>query len=487
MRWRLELDLSAPGEARPLFVQVAEGISAAIQQGRLAPGSALPGSRALATHLGVHRNTVLAAFAELCAEGWLEARGGSGTYVSQALPGASPQRFGTAPAPRNPARLGFWVPPPPRVQVPQVPPGALAFGSTPDTASVPWPPLARALRRALQANAARLLDYGDPRGEPGLRAALADMLAHVRGLNLQADDVMVTRGSQMGLYLAARAILAPGDAVAVEALGYRPAWAAFEGCGARLHGVAIDAEGIDVEALAAVHARHRLRAVYVTPHHQYPTTVSLSPARRLALLRFAEVEGVALIEDDYDHEFHYENRPLTPLASADRAGVVIYVGTLSKVLAPGLRVGFLVAPRPVLERAAALRLSIDRQGDLLTEKALAELFEDGEIQRHIRRMRGVHRAHRDQLVRLLRTHLGGALDFEVPRGGLAVWARVDPALDLDSWVANAAACGLFLWPGRQHTLDDQPIAGLRLGFARHDAATLDEAVRRLVASCPRGR
>ena len=217
----------------------------------------------------------------------------------------------------------------------------------------------------------------------------------------------------------------PGDVVAVEALGYRPAWSALAATGARLVPVPVDEHGLDVDALEALAARERLRAVYVTPHHQYPTTVMLDAGRRLRLLELARTHRIAVIEDDYDFEFHYEGRPVLPLAAADRHAVVVYIGTLSKILAPPLRLGFIVAPPLLIERLAELRLSIDRQGDQVVECAVAELIEDGELQRHVRRMRRIYQARRDALVAAVRKRLGGALGFEVPAGGMALWARAD--------------------------------------------------------------
>jgi GntR family transcriptional regulator/MocR family aminotransferase len=474
----MELPLDRAGDARPLFVQIAEGLAAGIRAGRLPSGSRLPGSRALAARLGVHRNTVLSAYAELVSEGWLDGRGGSGTYVSDDLP-QPPQGLALPDVSRDPHRIGVALPPPPSQTRPLPPSGMLSFGSTPDTRSVPWPALARAYRRVLARAAPALLDYADPAGDLALRTALAEMLAQLRGLAIGAEDVFITRGSQMALYLVARSLCVPGDCVAVEGLGYRPAWAAFEAAGAELVPIPVDAQGLDVAAFEVLVARRRVRAVYLTPHHQYPTTVSLSPARRLHLLQLAAAHGVAVIEDDYDNEFHYEARPLLPLAAADRAGVVLYVGTLSKVLAPGLRLGFLVAPRPMLSRVAAWRLHIDRQGDAALERALADLFEDGEVQRHVRRMRGVYRQRRDHLVSALRANLGGSLTFEVPRGGLAIWSQVDPGLDVEAWTQRAAQRGVYLMPGRQFTFDDQPMQGLRLGFAQLEPSELAEAVRRL--------
>jgi GntR family transcriptional regulator / MocR family aminotransferase len=239
-----------------------------------------------------------------------------------------------------------------------------------------------------------------------LREALAAMLSATRGLAVDPSSVLVTRGSQMALALVARALTRPGDAIAVEHPGYRPAWEAFRMARAEIVPVRVDEHGVDVEALQRVIARRSIRAVYVTPHHQYPTTVTLTAPRRLALLQLAAQERFAIIEDDYDHEFHYSGRPVLPMASADAAGLVIYIGTLSKVLAPGLRLGFIVAPDDLIERLVAYRSFVDLQGDPVLECAIAELFEDGLIQRHVRKMRRIYRARLEILAAALRIQLG---------------------------------------------------------------------------------
>src|SRR5262249_52253572 len=282
---------------------------------------------------------------------------------------------------------------------------------------------------------------GDPRGHERLRAALASMVSTVRGLAAGPESVLVTRGSQMGLDLLARTLIAPGDVVAVEAFGYRPAWEALRLAGARLVPLPVDAGGLRIDALEDLAARERVRAVYVTPHHQYPTTAVLTPGRRLALLALARAQRIAIIEDDYDHEFHYDGRPVLPLASADDAGVVVYVGTLSKILAPGLRIGFVVAPAPLVDRLAAVRSFVDRQGDRAVERAVAELLEDGDVQRHARRVRRIYQGRRDALAEALGRELGTVISFAPPAGGMALWARVDPSVDPDAWAERALSKG----------------------------------------------
>lgn len=473
----LPLDRADPA---PVAVQIARGLALRMRSGALAPGAPLPGSRTLSEALGVHRNTVLAAYAELASEGWIETAAARGTFVSRELPARPPRRFAAAP-PGRAETAGFDLPAAPDPGATALPPGTLELlGGIPDPRLVPVAALARAYRRALRRR--EHLAYGDERGHPRLRAALSRMLGDARGLAIPADAVLVTRGAQMALSLVARGLLAPGDAVAVEDLGYRPAWEAFRAAGLRLVPVPVDGRGLDVEALAALAGPERLRAVYLTPHHQYPTSVALSPARRLALLELARGLRLLVLEDDYDNEFHYQGRPLQPLAAADGAGVVVYVGTLSKVLAPGLRIGFLAGPADAIARLSAHRRFLDHQGDLALEAAVAELLEDGEAQRHVWRTRRVYAARREVLAGALRTELGSALSFVQPPGGIAYWCRVAPGIDADRWAERALARGVAVQEGRRFSFDGDPRPFLRLGFGRLDERELREAVRRLAAA-----
>jgi GntR family transcriptional regulator/MocR family aminotransferase len=334
----------------------------------------------------------------------------------------------------------------------------------------------------LRRSAVEALSYGDPAGPASLRRALADMVSATRGVAARPENVIVTRGSQMAIDLVSRALITPGGVVAVEALGYRPAWEALRAAGARLVPIPVDAEGIDIEALERLCVETEVRAVYVTPHHQFPTTVTLAPARRLRLLELARAQRLVVIEDDYDHEFHYEGRPVLPLASADVHGVVVYVGTLSKVLAPGLRIGFLVAPEPLVERLAAIRRVVDRQGDHLLESAVAELLEEGEIQRHIRRAKRVYAERRERLALMLRERFATALSFRLPSGGTAIWTKVTADVSVDAWALHAAELGLVLQPARQFAFDGKARPFMRIGFAQHEEREVREAMRRLEAA-----
>lgn len=470
-------------DARPVFAQIADGIATAIRNGRLSPGDRLPGSRSLATSLDVHRNTVLAAYSELFAQGWLTFETGRGTFVSGALPELAARR--SAPRSGVAERAGFALAPPrvtPYVR-PELPKGTLSIADgVPDLRLAPVDDLSRAYRRAVRGRERAVLGYGFERGHPRLRAALSALLNRERGLSTTPEDVLVTRGSQMALYLTAQAVVTPGTSVAVESLGYAPAWQAFRAAGADLVPVRVDAHGLVVDDLAALAERTRLSAVYVTPHHQYPTLAVLSVDRRLALLELARRHRFAVIEDDYDNEIHFHGRPVLPLSSADAAGVVVYVGTLSKVLAPGLRVGYAVAPRPALDRMAALRLFVDRQGDPAMELAIAHLLEDEIVQRHARRMRRVYQTRRDALVQALRSRLGDVLAFDVPPGGLALWAAVSRDVDVEGWAERALEKGAHFRSPRAFAFDGRSRQFLRASYAALDEQELDEVARRMKAA-----
>ena len=498
------LDIDGPGSqgsdaVQPMFLRIARAISHDIRRGRLASGTRLPGSRALSRSLGVHRNTVLAAFRELLAEGWIAPQHGRGTFVSADLPETTARRFGrprlaAARAEPLPAaeRVGFAFAPRARpiAERSALPPTAKPilrmFGGMPDLREVPHAALSRAHRRVLR-RAPATLGYADPAGHPQLRAALASLLTARRGLGVQADDLLITRGSQMGLALAAASLVSPGDTVAVEALGYQPAWRALEQAGARILPIPVDEQGLSVPLLAAACERQSIRAVYVTPHHQYPSTVAMSPGRRLALLSLAVRERMLILEDDYDHEFHYEGRPLLPLKSADETGNVVYVGTMSKVFAPAVRVGYVIAPRPVLQDMIARRLYLDRQGDQVTEAALAELIEDGKLERHTRRMRRLYHTRRDVCVAQLHKQLPAALQFEVPSGGMALWARAASDIDVMAWSRAAEQVGVAFQPGQPFRWDGKPSPYLRIGYACLREEELITAVRRLQQSLKHAR
>jgi len=225
--------------------------------------------------------------------------------------------------------------------------------------------------------------------------------------------------------------------------------------------------------------------VYLTPHHQFPTTVTMGAPRRLRLLEWARQHRVAILEDDYDNEFHFDGRPVLPLAGDDPGGVVIYMGTLSKILAPGMRIGFVTGPRVLVEALAARRSAADGQGDPAMQRVAAELLEEGLLQRHARKMRRIYHSRRGALAAALTQHLGETITFDLPPGGMSLWLRVDPQVDMDLWAQRALKLGVAIATGRQFDFQGRPKPNLRLGFSALNETELEEAVRRLTRALPR--
>ncbi|HWE74445.1 MAG TPA: PLP-dependent aminotransferase family protein [Stellaceae bacterium] len=467
-----------------VYLQIVHAVIEEIRRGRLAPGSALPGTREIAESLEVNRKTIVQAYDELAAQGWVSTDRTRGTFVSPELPEISDAGEGGARAasrhmPEKPDfRLAGATP-----RLPLMLPNAdtLTFDDgAPDTREVPVVALARAYRSALTRAARRnRLGYGDPRGSLELREAVSTMLNVDRGLGTTPDNICLTRGSQMAIYLTARILAGPKDTVVVEELSYPPARESFRAAGADVVAVELDAQGMRLDHLEEICRKKRVRAIYVTPHHQFPTTVLLKPDRRLRLLALAEQFGFAIVEDDYDHEFHFVHQPMLPLISADRWGKVVYIGSMSKLLTPSLRLGYLAAPKAFIDRAAAEIMMIDRQGDPATELAVADLIADGEIHRHTRKAMRLYANRRLNMARLLSERFRDRVDFTLPDGGLAIWARFVEKIDMDVLMRTARDKGVQLLPASAFTISGKPIRAARLGFASLNEAELDLATRRL--------
>lgn len=489
--WHVNIVISR-GSGTAVYLQIAYAIMDEVRRGRLAPGDALPGTRELAEGLSVSRKTIVLAYDELNTQGWVYSELKRGTFVSKSLPNL------TTPLPiildntleERPAApaLGF-ARAAPDLPIQRTDNDLLTLDDgSPDTRIAPMHEFGRAYRRALVASA-RLnrLGYGDPRGLPRLRQAIATMLNLDRGLSTTADHICMVRGSQMGIFLASRVFSGPGDVVVMEQLSYPPAREAFRAAGAEVVAVGLDAQGIKLDELEAVCRRRRVKAIYVTPHHQFPTTVLLPPERRMRLLLLAEQFGFTIIEDDYDHEFHFTHQPMLPLASADRWDKVVYIGSMSKLLSPSIRVGYVAAPVSVIERLALEVALVDRQGDPATETAIAEMIEAGDIKRHTRRALKIYGERRRIFSDLLRERLSDQIRFRLPDGGLAIWAEVAASTNLAQVCAQALKIGLRFYPGSAFAMDGGAVAGARLGFARLNPDELERAVDRLRRAFLRGR
>ncbi|MBA2406702.1 MAG: PLP-dependent aminotransferase family protein [Chitinophagales bacterium] len=465
----------------PVYLQIANKIILQIKKGILKPGSKLPGTRDLAKTLLVHRKTIVAALDELDAQGWIEIIPSSGTYIKESMPEVRGKKLRSrdglpiqfAKQTGFPLIKNKFLPPPHRVK-----PYYLEINEGyPDVRIAPVEALSRAYRDLLKKEYYKKhLSYAGTHGNIDLRKALCEHLTETRGIRASEENILVTRGSMMALYLAIHTIIKPYDAVVVGETSYYSATAMFKNIGAKVITVPVDENGmvtIDVEKICK---RQKIRAVYLTPHHHNPTTVTLKAERRMHLLSLAEEHKFAVLEDDYDFDYHYDSNPVLPLASADTHGMVIYMGSLSKSLAPAFRVGFVVAPENLIEEMARLRRVIDLQGDTVLEKAIAELFTDGEIQRHQKKATKIYHARRDYFCTLLKHRLGDVINFQVPSGGMAIWSQFDKRYHLPEIARKTREKELYLSSGRFFNPEGKNLNATRMGFASLDFDEMEEAL-----------
>jgi GntR family transcriptional regulator / MocR family aminotransferase len=473
--WSLKLTITDTS-GLPVYLQIAQQIMEEIQRGRLAPSTAMPGTRELAEKLQVNRKTVILAYDELIAQGWLVSEQRRGSFVSANLPNfnAQPQAAKTSKQPANVVAATDH----PLLSYQSPVDGVIDFNDgIPDSRLIPFNILSRAFRHALIGSSkGKSLGYGDPRGTLALRQSIVTMLNMERGLSVSIDQICIARGSQMGIFLAARVLTRPGDNIVVEQLSYPAAKEAFRSCGAHISTVGQDKHGIDVVALEKLCQQKPIRAIYVTPHHQFPTTVIMTAERRLKLLMLAEQYDFTIVEDDYDHEFHFSHHPVFPLASTNHGGRVIYVGSLSKVLAPGLRVGYLVATPGLIARCAQEVMLIDRQGNSITELAVAELMDSGEIKRHIRRTFKIYNERRNLLIALVKNELKEYVTFDAPDGGLAIWLRLKEGIAVEKVAEQALKHKLRILPGTQFSESAHSVHAIRLGFGSLTTTELEKGV-----------
>ena len=478
----LSLDRRRPAS---LQHQLSDELRQGVIAGRVHPGTRLPATRRLAEALGVSRNTVLGAFAQLVAEGYLEARQGSGTFVQAALPEdalPAPSRLlGRLRRPSNPPRLSTRG---------QVLAQTRVSAQVADQPLVPFRPgipaldlFPHTLWNRLHARVARRLDpalftYGYAAGYPPLRRAIADYLRAARGVRCEWEQVIVVSGAQQALDLTARLVLDPGDPAVVEDPGYPGARAALEAAGAKLRPIGVDADGLVVDGMRPLPPA---RVAYVCPSHHNPLGGTLPLRRRLALLAWARKQRAWILEDDYDSEFRYRGSPLPALQGLDRRNCVLYMGTFSKVLLPALRLGYLVVPPEFIGAFTAAKALADRQTPLLEQAVLARFLEEGHFERHVRRMRTVYLERQTTLVQTISTTLGGVVDAQAAVAGLHLvgWlpAGTDDAAVSDALLRRGIECP----PLSHYAIGSRPRSGLLLGYAAFTPEMLRRAVRELAA------
>jgi GntR family transcriptional regulator / MocR family aminotransferase len=464
-----------------VYLQIANQLMGFIKEGNLQAGHRLPSTRQMADWLDVHRKTVIQAYDELLAQGWLESRTGSGTFVAKHLPETKPQRLvnGSTTIINPTHTAGFDFKPLPHLNhaVIQSKHKYHLDDGFPDPRLAPVEELARAYRsQMLTGNPYVRLGYGDTKGSLWLRQVLAPYLNDTRGLKVTPDNILLTRGTMMGVYLVSTAFIQPGDNVVVGELNYNGANMNFLQAGANLIKIPVDEHGIVVDELEKICRQQTVRMVFVTSHHFYPTTVALRADRRIQLLQLSEQYKFIIFEDDYDYDFHYLSKPLLPLASADKGGMVLYCGSFTKAISPAFRVGYLVGSENVIQHLSQLRRIIDRQGDAMLENALAELLQNGIIQRYLRKAWRKYRQRRDVLCELLKTNLGEYAQFQSPVGGMAVWTNFDPKISIPLLAQKALQHDLYFSPGFRSENGSSVINATRLGFASSTPAELERCV-----------
>jgi GntR family transcriptional regulator/MocR family aminotransferase len=473
-----------PDAATPLFRQVYEGLRRGILDGTLAPGVRLPATRGLADELGVSRNTVLNAYEQLLAEGYLEGKVGSGTYVPRTLPEemlqvppiGEPARPTPANRPALSRRGELLAQASSTMCCSSDAPRPLRPG-IPALDAFPFETWMRLVARHQRRPPRDLMCYGDPAGHMPLRKAVAAHLGPARAVHCDPEQILIITGTQQALDLIARILLDPGDTAWIEDPGYPGFRSALRGSGVNVVPVPVDGDGLDVKAGEARCPDARL--VYVTPSHQYPLGVTMSLSRRLALLDWARRANAWVVEDDYDSEFRYAGRPLAAMQGLDRDGRVIYLGTFSKVLFPSLRLGYLVVPPDLVDAFVAARMVTDRQSATLSQAVLADFIHEGHFLRHIRRMRTLYAERQEVLLRAAGRELGGMLEVCPCETGLHLMGWLDDGWEDREASQAATRAGVeapALSPYRTERAGRQ---GLLLGYAASEGRQIRDAVRRL--------
>ncbi len=462
----------------PLYWQVYRQLRAAILRGDLPPGSQLPASRQLARQHQIARVTVVQAYEQLGAEGYVVSRVGAGTFVAD----------GVVPTGQRPDEAAFrpaFSPWGKRVQQaagddpqPQSrPPIDFGFGrSFPHI--FPYDIWRRLLARYLSTDDVMLSRYGSVAGFYPLRQALADYLGRLRGVRCTPEQVVIVSGAQQALDILARLLLTSQDEALVETPGYTAAFALLRTHGAKLSAVPVDDHGLPVEKIPA---RSRARLIFVTPSNQFPSGGTMPLPRRLALLQWARAHNALIVEDDYDGELRYDGRPLAALQGLDEDGRVVYLGTFSKVLFPALRLSYVVLPAALVAPFVRAKALVDRGAPTLTQAAVSDFLTEGHFERHLRHLRQAYGQRRQVLIQSLEIYLPGQFHYSNEAAGLHVMLYLNPQIDEAELVRKAAAAGVGVYPGAPYHLQSPAPPSILLGFSGLTEAEVARGIHQLAA------
>jgi len=453
--------------SRPVYLQIVHQIINAIQRGYLMKGMKLLGTRSMSDILKVHRKTVIAAYEELDAQGWVKTIPNKGTFViesgnSNNIPVKAPQQQDLATYPKQ---TGFSFRQSNLLDNPFEHAACTYIfnDGVPDTRLSQIGSYSSFYSANLKRKSSyKKIGYYNTEGSEYFKEHLSQYLNLSRGLHISKSNLLITRSTEMSIYIISEILLSEGDLVVVGDPSYFSVNMIFQKSGAVIKTIPVDEQGIRTDLIEELCRKTKIRMLYLTPHHHYPTTVTLSAQRRIELLALASRYGFAIVEDDYDFEFHYDNSAILPMASADTNGMVIYVGSFGKSLAPGFRTGFIVAPENLMNEMRKYLGIIDRQGDIIMEQALGEMLEEGEINRHLKKSAKVYKERRDRFSELLSEHLGDQINFRVPTGGLALWLEWKSPVNLFQLSSQCQQHNLFI--PRTLLYQNKDYTALRLGF-----------------------
>jgi len=460
-----------------IYMQISNQLINAIQRGFLPFGIKLPGTRALSIILQVHRNTIVAAYEELFAQGWVESLPNKGTFVigkNQEKP-FQIKDFEKNNLEHYPKSTGFSF------KTSNILDNPFEYSNceyifndgVPDIRLTQIDHHSRIYSSILKRKAHKIGQYNQD-GSEFFKKNLSQFLNLSRGLPISKNNLLITRSTEMSIYIVSEILLSEGDIVLVGALSYFSVNMIFQKAGVKIQPISIDEEGINVEEVREACKKQKIRMLYLTPHHHYPTTVTLSAKRRLELLNLANEYGFIILEDDYDYDFHYDKSPILPLASADTNGMVIYIGSFGKSLVPGFRTGFIVAPENLMTEMRKYLGIIDRQGDVLMEHVLGEMIAEGEINRYLKKSLKIYQERRDYFVSLLEQNLEEYIDFQKPSGGLAVWMKWKIPVNLMQLSRNCAQNNLFI--PKTLLYQNKNITAMRLGFGNLNLYEMDKSI-----------
>ncbi|MDP5105540.1 MAG: PLP-dependent aminotransferase family protein [Polaribacter sp.] len=468
---------------KPMYLQLANQFIGLIKDRKLPPKTKLPGSRVLSELLQVHRKTIVACYDELQLQGWVESVPKKGTFVNANLPELLQQEFMEKPVFLSDKTIGFEFYKDQNLARKSIEnkEGFLYLNDgISDARLTPTEDIARTYRRICSKKEIyKEMSYGSLFGNEKLRITLADYLHKTRGLPIHKDNVLITRGSQMGIYLASKLLLNEGDNVVVGQTNYGSADTSFLQRTINLIRVSVDEDGLMTDEIEQICKKKSIKAVYVTSHHHHPTTVTLSAERRIHLLNLSKKYHFAIIEDDYDYDFNYQHSPILPLASHDTNGNVIYIGSVCKTVAPVFRIGYLIAPKEFVIEASNQRRFIDRQGDALLELTFEDFIKSGDLDRHIKKVMKVYKARRDLFCQLLKEQFEGVFSFEIPKGGMAVWLHLHKKYSWNTVAEIAQKHQLEIGEWQRYDAAKIHHNCIRIGFASYTIDEIYELINRL--------